>query len=81
MTTNGSVTATDVRGMLDAGVAQAEIRRQLLETGAWSEAGAAEIVNFMVRGPDPLMLASITLPGHRRRARQTTNRASVPDAS
>jgi hypothetical protein len=62
-----SLGAAEVRGMIDAGVAQSEIVRQLVETGAWSKAGAAEIIRFMVSGPDALLKASLTLPNHRSR--------------
>ena len=67
--TKPAVSAEGVRRMIDAGVAQSEIVRQLVETGAWSETGAAEIVRFMVNGPDSLLKASLTLPNYRSRTR------------
>ena len=48
--------------MLDSGVGEHEIIRRLIETGVWSSAGAADIVQFMTRGPDPLMKQTVSLP-------------------
>jgi hypothetical protein len=66
-----SLSAWDVRKMLDSGVGQHEIIRRLIDTGVWSRAGAAEIVQFMTYGPDPLMkqTASLRRLKHPRRQR------------
>jgi hypothetical protein len=66
-----SLSAWDVRKMLDSGVGRHEIVRRLIETGVWSRAGAAEIVQFMTSGPDPLMkqTASLGRLEHPRRQR------------
>lgn len=53
---------SDVRGMLAAGVGEAEVIRQLVATGSWSRSGAREIMRFMTRGPDALMTTSLKLP-------------------
>jgi hypothetical protein len=46
--------------MLDTGVGHQEIARRLIETGVWSRAGAAEIVQFMTSGSDPLMKQTVS---------------------
>ena len=55
MSTQTSLNASEVRAMLDSGAEHSTVIKQLIETGAWSESGAAEIVSFMTHGPDRLM--------------------------
>ena len=52
MSTQTSLNASEVRAMLDSGAEHSTVIKQLIETGAWSESGAAEIVSFMTHGPD-----------------------------
>jgi len=59
------LSAPDVRTMLTSGVHQQEVIRQLVSTGNWSEAGAAEIVRFMTHGPDALFNVKVPLPRRR----------------
>lgn len=66
---------SDVRGMLAAGVGEAEVIRQLVATGSWSQSGANEIVRFMTRGPDALLKTSLKLP--RPKLVANTTRAGV----
>ena len=59
-----SVTAADVRTMLERGTPRSEILAQLRGTGVWSDAGAHEIVRFMTSGPDEWLSHHLTLVGH-----------------
>lgn len=65
----------DVRGMLAAGVDEAEIIQRLVATGNWTQSGANEIVRFLTRGPDALLKTSIKLPRLKRAA--DSSRAGV----
>lgn len=62
---SATMTATDVRKLIDQGVPQAQIVTRLERTGIWSEAGAREIVRFMTTGPDSLLAKHLRLV-HRR---------------
>ena len=68
MSSHTSLSESDVREMLDAGVAQPDIVKRLVDTGTWSRSGAKEIVRFMTRGPDVLMNTSLKLPRPKRAA-------------
>ena len=59
-----SVTAADVRTMLDRGTPRSEVLAQLRGTGVWSDAGAREILRFMTSGPDEWLSHHLTLVGH-----------------
>jgi hypothetical protein len=71
MRSQSALTATEVRSMLDAGMAPAKVAQRLVETGLWSDKGAAEIVRFMTVGPDKLMSSTLVLTGPRRRRTKT----------
>ena len=62
MSSHTSLSASDVRDMLEVGVEHSAIIERLVDTGAWSKSGANEIVRFMTRGPDALMKTSVRLP-------------------
>ena len=59
-----ALTPAAVRTLLDTD-AEADVVGRLVATGAWSEAGAAEIVAFLRSGPDGLLKAGVN--GERRR--------------
>jgi hypothetical protein len=78
VSTKTSVSAADVRSMLEGGVGRTEIVRQLIETGVWSRAGALEIVKFMTDGPDPLLKTTLPLPPPKHvRTRRHSNHAEA----
>ena len=72
---------TDVRRLLDTGVAPPQVADRLVATGAWSPGGAKEIVSFLTSGPDVLMKAGIAGRGKRKpagRAAVTALRGRYP---
>jgi hypothetical protein len=54
------LTPSEMRQLLESGIDARDIADRLVATGYWSEAGAAEIVAFLTRGPDVLMDKNIT---------------------
>lgn len=63
-----SLGESDVRRMLGTGVDKAEVIKQLVATGDWTQSGANEIVRFLTRGPDALLRTSLKLPRPKRAA-------------
>jgi hypothetical protein len=54
------LTPNEIRRLLESGTDAGEVAARLVETGCWSESGAAEIVAFLTRGPDVLMKLDLT---------------------
>ena len=54
------LTPNAIRRLLESGIDTCEVAARLVETGCWSESGAAEIVAFLTRGPDVLMKLDLT---------------------
>jgi hypothetical protein len=74
---------TDVRRLLDSGVAPPQVADRLVATGAWSPGGAKEIVSFLTSGPDVLLKAGVAGTGKRKpvgRAAVATLRGRHPGA-
>ena len=55
-----ALTPVEIRRLLDSGVQGAEVIRLLVATGNWSNAGAADIVSFLTRGPDAFLSIDTT---------------------
>jgi len=66
MSSHTPLNDSDVRTMLQSGTDPSDIIERLVETGAWSNSGATEIVRFMTRGPDALMNTNTPLPRPKR---------------
>lgn len=71
MTSPPTLTAHDVRRLLDAGTDHSDIVTYLVKSGIWSTNGANEIVRFLTQGPDELLASHVPPPDGRleRRAR------------
>ena len=54
------LTPNEIRRLLESGADRCEVANRLVETGCWSESGAAEIVAFLTGGPDVLMKLDLT---------------------
>ena len=57
---SSELTPNEIRRLLRSGVDSCEVAARLVETGCWSESGAAEIVAFLSRGADALMKLDLT---------------------
>ena len=76
MSVQPTMTATEVRKMIDRGVPHTEIVGHLESTGVWSQAGAREIVRFMATGPDSLLAKHVRLVRHAPPQRTTSTAQS-----